>query len=46
MLPTWAESWNRPDQGGVAMTEDLSRFCCMNQQCPDHGKRGVGNLTV
>jgi transposase-like protein len=31
---------------GVAMAEDLSRFCCMNQQCPDHGKRGVGNLTV
>jgi len=28
------------------MTEDLSRFCCMNEQCPDHGKRGVGNLTV
>ena len=28
------------------MTEDLSRFCCMNKQCPDHGKRGVGNLTV
>ncbi len=28
------------------MPEDLSRFCCMNEQCPDHGKRGVGNLTV
>jgi hypothetical protein len=28
------------------MTEDLSRFCCLNEQCPDHGKRGVGNLTV
>jgi hypothetical protein len=28
------------------MAEDLSRFCCMNEQCPDHGKRGLGNLTV
>jgi transposase-like protein len=28
------------------MTEDLSRFCCLNEQCPDHGKRGAGNLTV
>lgn len=28
------------------MTEDLSRFCCLNPQCPDHGRRGVGNLTV
>jgi transposase-like protein len=28
------------------MTEDRSRFCCMNEQCPDHGKRGVGDLTV
>jgi transposase-like protein len=26
--------------------DDLSRFCCPNPQCPDHGKRGVGNLTV
>jgi LacI family transcriptional regulator len=26
--------------------DDLSRFCCMNSQCPDHGKRGAGNLTV
>jgi LacI family transcriptional regulator len=32
--------------GGVAMTQDLSRFCCLNEQCPDHGERGVGNLTV
>src|SRR6476620_3985543 len=32
--------------GDVAMTEDLSRFCCLNAQCPDHGKRGIGNLTV
>jgi transposase-like protein len=28
------------------MPEDLSRFCCLNDQCPDHGKRGGGNLTV
>jgi LacI family transcriptional regulator len=26
--------------------DDLSRFCCLNSQCPDHGKRGAGNLTV
>jgi LacI family transcriptional regulator len=28
------------------MEEDLSRFCCQNPDCPDHGKRGHGNLTV
>ena len=28
------------------MDEDLSRFCCQNQGCPDHGKRAIGNLTV
>ena len=28
------------------MPEDLSRFCCQNQDCPDYGKRGIGNLTV
>jgi transposase-like protein len=28
------------------MPEDLSRFCCLNEQCPDHGRRGAGNLTV
>jgi len=28
------------------MQEDLSRFCCQNQDCPDHGERGAGNLTV
>src|SRR5258708_19334233 len=28
------------------MPEDLSRFCCLNQRCPDHGRRGAGNLTV
>jgi LacI family transcriptional regulator len=26
--------------------EDLSRFCCQNEHCPDHGRRGAGNLTV
>ena len=28
------------------MTEDPSRFCCMNEQRHDRGRRGVGNLTV
>jgi transposase-like protein len=28
------------------MTEELSHYCCMNERCPDHGKRGVGNMTV
>src|SRR5947207_4065411 len=28
------------------MPEDLSRFCCLNERCSDHGKRGTGNLTV
>ncbi len=26
--------------------DDLSRFCCRNSGCPEHGKRGAGNLTV
>jgi len=26
--------------------DDLSRFCCLNADCPDHGKRDHGNLTV
>ena len=26
--------------------DDLSRFCCLNSECPEYGKRGVGNLTV
>jgi transposase-like protein len=30
----------------TAMDDDLSRFCCQNPECPDHGKRGHGNLTV
>ena len=26
--------------------DDLSRFCCLNSDCPDIGKRDHGNLTV
>ena len=26
--------------------DDLTRFCCLRPGCPDHGKRGHGNLTV
>ena len=26
--------------------DDLTPFCCLNSDCPDHGKRGHGNLTV
>ena len=26
--------------------DDLSRFCCHNTACADHGKRGIGNLSV
>ena len=26
--------------------DDLSRFCCLNPDCPDYGQRGLGNLTV
>ena len=26
--------------------DDLSRFCCLNSDCPEHGERGGGNLTV
>ena len=26
--------------------DDLSRFCCLNPDCPDHGKRDAGDLTV
>jgi len=32
-------SQGRPD-------DDLSRFCCLNEACPDYGRRGAGNLTV
>lgn len=27
-------------------TEDLSRFCCQNPDCPDYGQRDTGRLTV
>jgi transposase-like protein len=26
--------------------DDLSRFCCQNNECPDYGKRGGENLSV
>jgi transposase-like protein len=26
--------------------DDLRRFCCLNPACPDHGRRGQGNLSV
>src|SRR5262245_53487595 len=26
--------------------DDLSRFGCLNSDCPESGKRGAGNLTV
>ena len=27
-------------------TDDLSMFCCQNDECPAYGQRGAGNLTV
>jgi LacI family transcriptional regulator len=26
--------------------DNLSQFCCLNSQCPDHGVRGGENLSV
>ncbi len=26
--------------------DDLSRFCCQNPDCPEHGRRAAGNLSV
>jgi transposase-like protein len=26
--------------------DDLTNFCCQNEACGDHGKRGAGNLSV
>src|SRR4051794_18354623 len=26
--------------------DDLSGYCCQNPDCPEHGRRGAGNLTV
>ena len=23
---------------------DLSEFCCLNEDCPDYGKKGKGNV--
>src|SRR4029078_4519675 len=31
---------------GSRTNDDLSRSCCLNSDCPEHGKRGAGNLTV
>lgn len=28
------------------MPEDLSRFCCLNELCPDHAQRGAGDRTA
>jgi transposase-like protein len=28
------------------MDDDLSRFCCLNPDCPLHGRRDAGNLSV
>ena len=28
------------------MDDDLSRSCCQNPGCPDHGRRAIGNLTA
>jgi hypothetical protein len=25
---------------------DLSEFCCLNEDCPDYGKKGKGNMRV
>ena len=29
-----------------ALTDDLSRFCCLNPDCPAYGQRDAGNLTA
>jgi transposase-like protein len=26
--------------------DDLKNFCCQNPECPDYGRRGLGNLRV
>ncbi len=26
--------------------DDLASFCCLNPDCPEHGKRNAGNLSV
>ena len=30
----------------MSVTEDLSRFCCLNSDCRLHGQRNAGNLLV
>ena len=27
-------------------TLDLSEFCCLNEDCPDHGKKGKENIRI
>jgi LacI family transcriptional regulator len=34
------------DPSRAPTMDDLARFCCLNSDCPEHGKRGAGNLTV
>ena len=46
LLTELSQPIRRRDHGGVAMKEDLSRFCCQNALCPDYGRRGAQNLTV
>ena len=31
---------------GRPADDDLGRFCCLNRDCPDYGRRGQGNLTA
>jgi LacI family transcriptional regulator len=26
--------------------DNLARFCCLNSECPEHGQRRAGSLTV
>jgi transposase-like protein len=26
--------------------DDLPRFCCLNSDCPKHGERDAGNITI
>src|SRR5438045_9090583 len=29
-----------------SLMDDLKTFCCQNVECPDYGRRGLGNLRV
>src|SRR5918997_5583551 len=43
------DATRRPRRGShrrADTMDDLSRFCRLNCDCPDYGKRGEGNLTV